>query len=215
MKKKICDLTPLDKRLKKLSKEDNDFLIYNSQKYDSKEEVYFAWYLDELKEKGYVDSWHYHPKQFDLTMGFYYYVTEQKKRGEKTTAYTLAQPQTYTPDFMIVWNKGKHFKLAKILSEQSDHIFTAHISDLDRFFWCQITPYELTTYIDVKPMFSKRNSDTAMFSLKRSLMLKMHHVHVQKVIIQDCFAKTFTPQRFLTCDVSKNKRKINWEIKQL
>lgn len=194
----------------------DNFLIYNCQKYDSKEEVYFAWYLDELKEKGYVNSWHYHPKQFDLTLGFYYYVTEQKKRGgEKTTAHTLAQPQTYTPDFMIVWNKGKYFKLAKILSEQSDHIFTANISDLDRFFWCQVIPYELTTYIDVKPMFSKRNSDTAMFSLKRALMLQMHRTHVQKVVIQDCFAKTFTPQRFLTCDVSNGKRKINWTIKQL
>lgn len=216
MKKKIGDLTPLDKRLKKISKQDNDFLIYNGQKYDSKEEVYFAWYLDELKEKGYVNSWHYHPKQFDLTMGFYYYVTEQKKRGgEKTTAYTLAQPQTYTPDFMICWSGNGSVLFGKYLFNNSEHIYGAHHNALKQYFWYQIEPYAYTTYIDVKPMFSKRNSDTAMFSLKRALMLQMHHVHVQKVVIQDCFAKTFTPQRFLTCDEKPNKRKINWEIKQL
>ena len=190
--------------------------LYNGITFDSKEEVYFAWYLDELKEKGYVNSWHYHPKQFDLTMGFYYYVTEQKKRGgEKTTAYTLAQPQTYTPDFMIVWNASGVNKFCKSLIDLSDSIYSADKPVLKQFFWCQDKPYTMTTYVDVKPMFNKRNSDAAIFSLKRALMLQMHHTHVQKVVIQDCFAKTFTPQRFLTCNVSKNKRKINWEIKQL
>lgn len=193
----------------------DNFLIYNGQKYDSKEEVYFAWYLDELKEKGYVNFWHYHPKQFDLTMGFYYYVTEQKKRGEKTTAYTLARPHTYTPDFMIHWSGNGSVLFGKYLFNNSEHIYGAHHDALKQYFWYQIEPYAYTTYVDVKPMFSKRDSDTAMFSLKRALMLQMHHVHVQKVVIQDCFAKTFTPQRFLTCDVSKSKRKINWEIKQL
>ena len=193
------------------------FLTYNGQKYDSKEEIYFAWYLDELKEKGYVNSWHYHPKQFDLTMGFYYYVTEQKKRGgEKTTAYTLAQPQTYTPDFMICWSGKGIAHLCKTLHDlNGELIFCDTKESLDQYFWCQSKPYFMTTYVDVKPMFNKRNSDAAMFSLKRALMLQMHHTHVQKVVIQDCFAKTFTPRRFLTCDVSKSKRKINWEIKQL
>lgn len=192
---------------------------YDGVKYDSKEEIYFVWYLEELKQKGYINSYLYHPKKFDLTMGFYYYTTEQKKRGgEKTTAYTLAQPQTYTPDFMIHWYGDGVLKFCKYLFDYADvsgSIFKANKSDLDRYFWCQSIPFVMTTYVDVKPMFSKRDSDTAMFSLKRALMLQMHHVHVQKVIIQDCFAKTFTPKRFLTCDVSKSKRKINWEIKQL
>lgn len=189
---------------------------YDDVKYDSKEEIYFAWYLDELKEKGYVNSWHYHPKQFDLTMGFYYYTTEQKKRGgEKTTAYTLAQPQTYTPDFMIQWDRTGAVTFGKHLFDRSSHIYGALGHELKHFFWYQYTPYSYTTYIDVKPSFNKRDSDAAIFSLKRALMLQMHHIHVQKVIIDDCFAKTFTPERFLRCDKSDRKRTINFEIKHL
>ena len=192
---------------------------YDGVKYDSKEEIYFVWYLEELKQKGYINSYLYHPKQFDLTMGFYYYTTEQKKRGgEKTTAHTLAQPQTYTPDFIIHWNHKGYSKFCKHLSDYagiSGSIFDSPKETLKRFFWCQSVPFVWTTYVDIKPSYTKRDSDAAIFSLKRALMLQMHHIHVQKVIIDDCFAKTFVPERFLECDKSDRKRKINFEIKHL
>ena len=188
---------------------------YDNEKFDSKEEIYFLWYLEELKKNGFVESYHYHPKSFDLTKGFYYSAVVKCKKKDKTVIHTLAQPQTYTPDFVIVWNAIGVNKFCKSLIYMSDYNFIADNSSLKEFFWCQDVPYVMTTYVDVKPPFNKRNSDAAIFSLKRALMLQMHKIHVQKVIIDDCFAKTFTPQRFLKCDQTDRKRKINWEIKLL
>ena len=70
---------------------------YNGEKFDSKEEIYFLWYLEELKQNGFVESYHYHPKSFDLTKGFYYSAVVKGKKKEKTVIHTLAQPKTYTP----------------------------------------------------------------------------------------------------------------------
>jgi hypothetical protein len=40
---------------------------YMSQQYDSKEEIYMAWWLQELKERGYIHTYIYQPVAFPLS----------------------------------------------------------------------------------------------------------------------------------------------------
>jgi hypothetical protein len=176
------------------------------QGYDSKEELYFTWWLDDAKKAGLVESWHSHPKQFDLTRGFYYnYI------GKSTKQYTLARPHTYTPDFLICWNNENAKRLFKKLYGNYG-IFETLADEKKNFFYAQKLPYEFSSYIDIKPKFTKQDSQVAIFSLKRALMLQLHNTHVQAVIPQHLFEHTFTPLRYLRTDGDTKERKIEWPV---
>ena len=41
----------------------------NDMSYDSKEELHFSWYLNELKKIGFVEEWQYQKPCFNLTRG--------------------------------------------------------------------------------------------------------------------------------------------------
>jgi hypothetical protein len=182
--------------------------------YDSKEEQYFEWYCEELKYEGVLNNYFFHQESFDLIPGFYYQSAEQRPRSVKKHTHTLAQPHGYMPDFLLIWNQFNehHIKFIKCLYNLSDNYFCADHANLKKYFYCQLQPQVYSSYIDIKPMFTRRDSDVAVFMWKRALMLEKHKTHVQAVVIQDLFKKTFTPQRFLRCDVSNKQRKINWPV---
>ena len=112
------------------------------QGYDSKEELYFSWWLDDAKKVGIV-SWHSHPKAFDLTRGTYYNFS-----GVRKSQHTLARPHTYTPDFLIVWDKEKSKSLIKVLHNVNNEL-VAFKSENKKYFWVQKYPYEYSSYIDM------------------------------------------------------------------
>lgn len=182
-----------------------------NQIYDSKEEEYFTWYLDELKENGIIKDYMYHPVKFDLISPTCYSTIKDTRRGVESVQRILCHAHTYTPDFHVIWdiNHDVYDKFCRLLKNGIMHGKTKIP------FIVQDHPMIMSTFIDTKGVFNMRHSDIAIFNLKRSLLMEKHGVHVQKVIPVNMFKRTFTPERFLKCDKINKKRRINYKVRSL
>lgn len=73
-------------------------MIQTKTQYKSKEELYFSWYLDELKEQGLISGYEYEIEPYVLFESFTYYDQQFKKKIN-------IREHIYTPDFIIYNNK--------------------------------------------------------------------------------------------------------------
>lgn len=169
--------------------------LYNCTPYDSKEEIYFSWYLDELFEGGYIAEYDYQPPAFDLSDRETYSWIKVLKTKNKAVESTLLQPHTYTADFCIKWNicATKRF----ITMSGKKLAFPFYVS-------------ENITWIDIKPVHDLHNM-TRQFHINQKWVYQRYGVYVQKIIIQKLFEKTFTPARYLLTDKSLKSRKIDFK----
>lgn len=177
---------------------------------DSRDEIHFEWYCQELKDAGILFGFEYHPEPFHLLDGVYYSATEERPRSKKEHRYTLTQPHDYTPDYVMLWNFNceERFKFIKSLTNVSQHNFIINYENRKNRFFNQFG----RTFIDVKGGYTKNSNDNRLFEYKRSLMLLKHSINVQRVMIEDLFKHTFTPARYLINDLAPTKRKItDWK----
>ena len=162
----------------------------------SKEEIYTDWYLNELMDKGYVSKFEYEAYTFTLTEPVVKIITEVKQLKNSTKEVlkrkTLLHGCSYTPDFRI--------EFIKIPDCLINNLFIT-----DNIWW-----------IDVKGSFNGlHNTSAATFPLASKFLYDKHNILVQKFVPGIEFAKTFTPERFLSTDKETKERKIKWEIKKL
>jgi hypothetical protein len=178
--------------------------------FDSKEEVYFSWWLDELKEAGYVKSYVRQSPTFELSETVQKTVIKELKTKTKEVKQTLLQPCTYTPDFTIQFPSkviGLCFSSSdKRMLYYNGTEYDEKLSIYDRLY---------TVYVDIKPLFSIRDSDKAKFSVLQKWVYQKHSVYVNPVVYQKLFEKTFTPARYLLTDKGGQQRKINWQVRTL
>ena len=73
---------------------------------DSKEEVYFSWWLDELQMAGFIRRWYYQAFSFSLSDRVQYKVKKPLKTKVRVDDKLLLHPHTYTPDFFIDWDES-------------------------------------------------------------------------------------------------------------
>jgi len=165
------------------------------QDFDSKEEMYFSWYLDELVDAGYVRNYDLHPREFILTNKQTVQVEKQLKTKVKVIEKTFLQPHVYTPDFYIRW------------LHNADDIFLSKIKG-SGVFWAA-TPVLIDSFIEIKPTFSRYNM-ARVFSLNQKWMYNKYGIYVQLIKPFKLFKDTFTPVRFLTTDKSGQARKLNY-----
>ena len=80
----------------------------NYKEFDSDEEKYFSWYLDELIRAGYIKKAIYQPKAKLLSNSVY--IKAEKKLKSKTNIvdFHLLREKRYTPDWLIEWNDCAH-----------------------------------------------------------------------------------------------------------
>ena len=174
-------------------------LDYNSA--DSKEEVYFSWWLDELFKAGYVDSWDYHSGLFKLSEKVQYQVDVKLKTKTRTDNLILLRAHTYTPDFVIVWN------------EKSKGIFYNNIGDMVDLKKFPFIANDDISYADVKPAaWGHGDSFTQMFVVRQKWVYAKYKIYIQPIIVTGkksaLFESTFCPQRFLLTDKSGKARKL-------
>jgi hypothetical protein len=169
----------------KKSKADIEFL----GSYDSKEEVYFSWYLDDLKKHGFVTDYKHEPKSFTLFDKVEYEWEQQLKTKTKTKTSTLIREHSYTPDFMVVWTD-----LGKNILHGGNPKEGIIISNNN------------VSWVDVKGSWDMQNM-TRLFTINQKWMYAKHGIYVNKVIPDDLFRKTFTPTRYFTTDKSETRRR--------
>lgn len=168
--------------------------------YESKEELYFTWWLDELKLNGYIDNWKYHPKPFALSDSVKIIWQKQLKTKVKKVPRTLMKGHNYQADFLIRWNnKAKNIFFGKDNTvNMIAYPFMAEYNSFHNYY---------RSIVDVKGTFNQ-NDAWRRFSIDQKWVWQRYKIYVQKVIPIKLFKSTFTPIRYLKTDKQTRHRKL-------
>lgn len=188
---------------------------------DSDEELYFAWYLQDLKAAGIILDAGVAFKPIELSMKIEHgFDLLLKKKSPRKRSHVF-NPTIYTPDFYIIHNpeyrdsfyslfcQGKQFPGQKIPFLTSN-------------------PAQLDSIIEVKgDMDMHRTKGQTMVKIK--WVFEKHQCYIQLVTVPDIFRDTFTPEKFIARERftkeagPKGKKKtvnvlppkINWPVKTI
>ena len=176
--------------------------------YESQEEWYFSWFLNDLKEKGIILKYSYEPQKFILSPARYYPIKRIFKTKEKTDQLSLIQEHVYTPDFLVQWNKQWQNKFYRLIHDEqctSKPDFFAITSKKDDGHY---------TFFEIKPCFDHQNM-TRLFIVTQKWMYHQFGIYIEKFEVPTMFKRTFTPSRYLLTDKSMIHRTIKFNIRTL
>jgi len=173
-------------------------------KFKSDEELYFSWYLEELQEAGYIESWGYEISKFQLTEPHSRKYLKQMKTKVKEEDEFLLHGSSITADFTIDWSK----KALNVFVADSS-IPVVKIKELPFRLGEEGWEDFLISYIEVKPIVEIQNSSVS-FPYKQKFCLDRHGIYIQKIKPFDTkkkclFSDTFFPKKVLECQ----KYKVN------
>lgn len=175
--------------------------------FDSNEELYFSWWLDELKEFGFVIHWNKNESPIQLTKPVTWdYVQAMKRVPDKVRTQTLIQGSEYTHDFEILF------------SEKAVGVFLPKFDLTKRLSYVFLpSPIERGNHlalVEIKGNFDQNNmTRLAVNNIK--FLYEQQEVFVNLIKIPNLFKETFTPKRYLLTTHTKKARKINFEVKTL
>jgi hypothetical protein len=177
--------------------------------FDSKEEEYFSWYLEELVNNGFASSW----KRCD-TMTLASNVKAWSQKGKSKAKPTVVlRAQTYTPDFEVLWTQKAVDKklVVELVKEESGNLPESYSHPF-------ITNNDLVSLLEVKGGFTEHD-ESRIYSILAKWTYQVHGVYVQRVKVSaapnSIFAKTFCPSRFLLTDKTMKPRKINFSPRSI
>jgi hypothetical protein len=181
-------------------------ILWQGHIFDSEEELYFAYWLEDLKKAGYIFQWIAHISSFRLTNGLShtYTTTKQLKTKLKTTEHTqtLLKPSEYTPDFTIWWDKGEGV-LYQNLSTKGKIEAPFIVSDTIG-----------VSVVEIKPLFDQNNM-TRLFVNNQKFMWDKHKIFVNMIHVTELFAETFTPSAYMFTKTGKLRKITKWKPRTL
>jgi hypothetical protein len=174
--------------------------------FDSKEELYFSWYLEVLRNWNFVESWEKVEEPYKLTDDLVInYLKPMKRVKDKILTQTLFSGREYTPDFKIKW------------TDQAIGIFTKDLVNgivyKNKFDTPFISQYK-TSIVEVKGVFDNNNM-TRLATNNIKDVYEKHGVYITIAKIPMLFKKTFTPERYLLTDKSFKPRKIKYATRTI
>lgn len=173
-------------------------------KFDSKEELYFSWYLMELQKNGYIESWARFEEvsdSYNLTEGLIWeYIKPMKRVADKELEQIILSPSAYTPDFKIFWTpKALGIFVSDLNSARSTE-------KIETEFICQ----DLISIIEVKGTFDMGNMTRLAINNIKFVYYKFG-VYVNMIKVPAIFNKSFTPNRYLLTDKTLKIRTIKYK----
>lgn len=172
----------------------------------SMEELYFLWYLCDLKDAGYVEDAWYEDDTFTLGKGYEKEYKVVMKTKTKIKKETVVKPTIYTPDFKIKW------------TEEAVGVFYMDYVAEERITYSSKPVFslgmDLTSYIEVKPDFDFNNM-TRYAKIKMNWLFQQTGVFTNLVKVPTVFKNTFTPDRYILTDNNKRTRQIKFKIKTI
>lgn len=178
--------------------------------FDSWGEVHFWWWCKTLIKAGYIKDVQFQPKSFELTKPLVIEYYKPMKRIEgKYVPEEVMKGNVYTCDAKIIWE------------EKANNIFFTDInSDLRKkkdnalqyFLAKEIkdhndeVPHSYYSYIEIKPLFDQNNM-TRLAKTNIKWVFDKYGEFVNLVIPEKLFNKTFTPMRFLYCNINSHKKR--------
>lgn len=208
-KNEIAYLKILNKDLPLTPKITNDTALKKHQSFvngntvfDSKEELYFSFYLDELYKAGYISAYEPQPESYVLSPPIFFKYTKQLKTKTKQIVKKLTREHIYSPDFKILWTEKAYNVFSRNIDCNADLKAIPFITN------CQ------KSIIEIKPIFDQNNM-TRLFTINAKWMYQRHGIYVQKIIPVKLFEATFTPRKYLLTDKTNRPRKLKYQPKTL
>ncbi|MFT7282456.1 MAG: hypothetical protein ACI9DM_002191 [Cyclobacteriaceae bacterium] len=169
--------------------------------YDSDEEVYFTWYLDELVEAGMVKYYFKNTSPIKLTSEVTHnYVKKMKRVADKQLTQTILKGSEYTPDFDIFFTAQAKGIFVSQIGDGTEKIDTPFIADAS---------FPLVS-VETKGSFDQNNM-TRLVRNNIKFLYQRHGIFINLLMVPDIFKKTFTPQRYLLTNKTKKPRTINFK----
>jgi len=176
--------------------------------YKSKEEEYFEWWLNDLKNAGIIKRYTYEYDQFTLSTAKFYRSTKHMVTKVKLVEHSLLDAHKYTPDFIVQWDRayeGIYYRTISGDRYTNKPPFFAVVSKKDG---------EHYTFFEVKPDYDQNNM-TRLFRLNQKWLYDKYQLYVELAILPTLFKRTFVPERYLRTDKNTTIRKINFDKRSL
>jgi hypothetical protein len=183
--------------------------------YASDEEVYFSWFLEELKEAGFIKEYRYEQRVMDLFEGLNGQYIKYLKTKERMETFRMLTKRVYTPDFEIVWEP----KAEGIFYNELECMLPA---DKRAYFVAQ----NGVTLVEIKPPFDMANMTRHVkalidwtwqrFNIFVQLVIPVPRISKGKCSPADAqYTVTCIPKRYLRSDGGGKMRKINFKYRLL
>lgn len=183
------------------------------QQFDSNEEIYFSWWLNELKALGYIKEIIHQPTAYPLSgqVNSEYFEPYKKKEGGKYVTEEILPAHVYTPDVKIIWDASALGVFTEMLNssvrKKKNRSFQTIICQTTGEIEDGLGYYSI---IEVKPSFDQNNM-TRLAKINIKWVMEKHGDFVNIIIPENHFHKTFTPKKFLFTNKSGKARKIKYK----
>lgn len=189
---------------------------------DSKEEMHFEWYLDELEAAGYITGYDKEIVTYDIFPGSYLQVEKRLKTKTKLETKPALDSFSYTPDYFIYWTeKGRY-----IFWDQGDvwKVNPALLGQAPRKLPTYFAPQRIEDFgehvsiVEVKAEFDQQNM-TREWRIKQKWLYAYEGLFCSLAKIgtgkTSLFGKTFTPNRYLLTDKTLKPRGLKYKPQTL
>lgn len=175
----------------------------------SNEERLFSYYCNELLETGWLDEVVEQPKTFPVFDGAFGFVYNRGNDSIVKQDVKLLKPQSYTPDFKLVWNKKAEGIFYWHDGMACDKNATTYRKANKNVY---IPFYKRESWIDTKGSFVGQNNNSGItFPKNQALMWIAHEIFVQKIVVsydeKSIFFRTFTPRNLIISEVYQKDTK--------
>lgn len=169
-------------------------------KFDSKEELHFSWWLDQLKAAKYIKHWECNDYSFPLFGGLVHsYIKPMKRVEDKIMTQTILKPSVYTPDFIIYWEPKAIGIFASMMHSTEGKIETLFLCDKD-----------LKSTVETKGNFD-RNNMTRLAINNIKFVYEKYQIYIDLIKLPGLFNQTFTPDRYFMTDKTFKPRTLNYK----
>lgn len=188
-------------------------------------EMYFRWYLEELKRYGYVKEIHREPETIKVLPDYIHKREKHFKQKENEfEEFTLLKGVNYTYDFRVIWDASALNIFTDVFDpngafKYGQPLFISHYINING-------TVEIVSYVDVKPHISAAQfgggklSSYYSFPFIQKMLMLTRKLYINKAIptnqgkhgINTClFAISFTPNKYLFTDTGQKQRKIHFK----
>lgn len=199
-----------------------------TQTKENDHEMWFRWYLEELLEYGYIESFTREGETFTILPGQKHErVKHYASKANSKEEFVLLSEMNYTYDFRIIWSEKAKYLFYEIYYPNEPFVFgrpyfVAHELKIN-------DKLKTVSYVDVKPHRSAAEQGGKVstfytfpyvqkiaFYLYKLYFNKIIPVHAGKKGHSTClFSQTFVPNRYLFTDKSGALRTIPYSKRSI
>lgn len=170
----------------------NNF-IFNQVEYKSIDELYFAYYLQELKDNGFVKEFSYETTTYDLASSQSMPYVKKMKTKDKVVNEHYLHGASLTSDFTIEWDKSAMsvFVLNPFEPIEDPKVFAFRLST---------NALPTRSQIEIKPYSEVNTTSSISFPVKQKWVFQKYGEYIQKIVPYNpsntkcLFSLTFYPK---------------------